>query len=48
MASQNYTTQQAQINKKIEKLQKQALLLASKSRKPILNGLVRTMKEHGI
>ena len=48
MASQNYTAQQAQINKKIEKLQKQALLLASKSRKPILTGLVRTMKEYGI
>jgi DNA-binding protein H-NS len=48
MASQNYATLQAKINKEIEKLQKQALVLQTKSRKPVINNLVRTMKEYDI
>ena len=48
MARQNYATLQAKINKEIEKLQKQALVLQTKSRKPVINDLVRTMKEYDI
>lgn len=48
MARQNYATLQAKINKEIEKLQKQALILQIKSRKPVISSLIRTMKEHGI
>ena len=48
MARQNYATLQAKINKEIEKLQKQAQVLQNKSRKPVISGLVRTMKEYDI
>jgi len=44
MARQNYATLQAKINKEIEKLQKQAQVLQTKSRKPVISNLVRTMK----
>ena len=48
MARQNYATLQAKINKEIEKLQKQAQVLQTKSRKPVISNLVRTMKEYDI
>jgi DNA-binding protein H-NS len=48
MASQNYASLQAKINKEIEKLQKQAQQLQSKSRKPVMNAIIRSMKEYGI
>ncbi len=48
MASQNYATLQAKINKEIEKLQKQAQSLQSKSRKPVINSIIRSMKEYSI
>lgn len=48
MARQNYATLQAKINKEIEKLQKQAQTLQSKSRKPVINSIIRSMKEYSI
>jgi DNA-binding protein H-NS len=48
MARQNYVTLQAKINKEIERLQKQALVLQTKSRKPVISSLVRTRKEYDI
>ena len=48
MSRQNYTSQQAKIHKEIERLQKQAELLQSKQRKPVISGIVRSMKEYGI
>jgi DNA-binding protein H-NS len=48
MTRQNYASQQAKIHKEIEKLQKQAQALEAKSRKPVINNLVRTMKEFDI
>lgn len=48
MARQNYASLQAKINKEIERLQKQAQVLQSKSRKPVLNSIIRSMKEYGI
>jgi DNA-binding protein H-NS len=48
MASQNYASLQAKINKEIEKLQKQAQTLQSKSRKPVINSIIRSMKEYSI
>lgn len=48
MARQNYATLQAKINKEIERLKKQALTLQSKSRKPVINSIIRSMKEYSI
>lgn len=48
MTGQNYASQQAKINKEIEKLQKQAQALQSKSRKPVINSIIRSMKEYSI
>ncbi len=48
MSRQNYTSQQAKIHKEIERLQKQAELLQIKQRKPVISGIVRSMKEYGI
>ena len=48
MTSQNYASLQAKINKEIEKLQKQALTLQSKSRKPVISSIIRSMKEYSI
>ena len=48
MASQNYTTLQAKIQKEIEKLRKQAQALHSKRRKPVIASIVRSMKEYDI
>jgi len=48
MTKQNYTIQQAKIQKEIERLHKQAQLLQSKQRKPVISGILRSMKEYGI
>ncbi|MDP5111193.1 MAG: H-NS histone family protein, partial [Burkholderiaceae bacterium] len=48
MTQQNYTNQQAKIQKEIERLHKQAQLLQSKQRKPVISGILRSMKEYGI
>ena len=48
MASQNYTTLQAKIQKEIEKLRKQSKVLQSKRRKPVIASIVRSMKEYDI
>ena len=48
MTRQNYASQQAKIQKEIERLNKQAQLLQSKQRKPVINNIVRSMKEYGI
>ena len=48
MTDQNYASQQAKINKEIERLRKQSELLQTKQRKPVLSGIVRSMKEYGI
>ena len=48
MARQNYATLQAKIQKEIEKLRKQAQSLQSKRRKPIIQSIVRSMKEYDI
>ena len=48
MARQNYATLQAKIHKEIEKLRKQAQSLQSKRRKPVIQSIVRSMKEYDI
>lgn len=48
MARQNYATLQAKIQKEIEKLRKQAQSLQSKRRKPVIQSIVRSMKEYDI
>lgn len=48
MTRQNYASQQAKIQKEIERLRKQAELLQSKQRKPVISSIVRSMKEYGI
>ena len=48
MARQNYATLQAKIQKEIEKLRKQAQSLQSKRRKPVIQSIVRSMKDYDI
>jgi len=48
MTREHYASLQTKINKEIAKLQKQALVLQTKSRQPVLASLVRTMKEYEI
>lgn len=48
MTRQNYANQQAKIQKEIERLNKQAQLLQSKQRKPVISSILRSMKEYGI
>jgi DNA-binding protein H-NS len=48
MTRQNYASQQAKIQKEIERLNKQAQLLQSKQRKPVISSILRSMKEYGI
>lgn len=48
MTLQNYASQQAKIQKEIERLNKQAQLLQSKQRKPVITSILRSMKEYGI
>lgn len=48
MTRQNYASQQAKIQKEIDRLHKQAQLLQSKQRKPVISSIIRSMKEYGI
>jgi len=48
MTEQNYASQQAKIQKEIERLNKQAQLLQSKQRKPVIASILRSMKEYNI
>jgi len=48
MTQLNYANQQAKIQKEIERLNKQAQLLQSKQRKPVIASILRSMKEYGI
>ena len=48
MARLNYATLQAKIQKEINKLRKQAQSLQSKRRKPVIQSIVRSMKEYNI
>jgi DNA-binding protein H-NS len=48
MTRQNYASQQAKIQKEIERLHKQAQVLQSKQRKPVISSILRSMKEYGI
>lgn len=48
MARQSYAVLQAKIHKEIEKLRKQAEALQSKKRKPVIQSIVRSMKEYDI
>lgn len=46
--TRNYASQQAKIQKEIERLHKQAQLLQSKQRKPVISNILRSMKEYDI
>lgn len=48
MARQNYAALQAKIHKEIEKLRKQAQALQHKKRKPVIQSIIRSMKEYEI
>jgi DNA-binding protein H-NS len=48
MARQNYAVMQAKIEKEISRLRKQAETLQIKNRKPIIQSIVKSMKEYGI
>lgn len=48
MARQNYAALQAKIHKEIEKLRKQAQALQQKKRKPVIQSIIRSMKEYEI
>ena len=48
MARQNYAVMQAKIEKEISRLRKQAETLQIKNRKPIIQTIVKSMKEYGI
>ncbi len=43
-----YATQQAKIEKEIDRLQKQAQVLQSKRRKPVIASIIKAMKEYDI
>jgi len=48
MARLSYAVLQAKIHKEIEKLRKQAAVLQSKKRKPVIESIIRSMKEYEI
>jgi DNA-binding protein H-NS len=48
MNKMSYAALQAKLQKDIEKLQKQAKALQSKRRRPVLAGIIRSMKEYDI
>lgn len=48
MTRQNYTVMQAKIEKEINRLRKQSEALQVKNRKPIIQSIVKSMKEYGI
>jgi len=48
MTNQNYVAMQAKIEKEINRLRKQSEALQVKNRKPIIQSIVKSMKEYGI
>jgi len=48
MNKTSYAAQQAKLQKDIEKLQKQAKALQAKRRRPVLAGIIKSMKEYSI
>jgi DNA-binding protein H-NS len=48
MTRQNYAAMQAKIEKEINRLRKQSETLQFKNRKPIIQSIVKSMKEYGI
>jgi len=48
MAQVSYASQQAKIEKEISKLQKQAAILQSKRRKPVIASIIKSMREYDI
>jgi len=48
MTSANYASQRRKLEKEILRLQKQAAALEQKQRTPIINGIVRSMREYDI
>jgi len=48
MARISYAVLQAKIHKEIEKLRRQAAALQSKKRKPVIQSIIRSMKEYDI
>jgi len=48
MARESYSSQQAKIEKEISKLRKKAEALQMRRRKPVLSGIVRSMREYAI
>jgi DNA-binding protein H-NS len=48
MPRQNYAVLQAKIEKEIEKLRKQSAALQTKKRRPVIQSIVRSMKEYDI
>lgn len=48
MPRESYATQQAKIEKEIQKLQKRAEALQNKRRKPVLAGIVKSMRDYDI
>jgi DNA-binding protein H-NS len=48
MARVSYASQQAKIEKEINKLQKQAAALQSKRRKPVIASIIKSMREYDI
>lgn len=48
MTRANYTTQRRKIDKEIQRLQKQAAALEQKQRGPVINEIVRNMRQYDI
>lgn len=48
MTRANYTTQRRKLEKEILRLQKQAAVLEQKQRVPVINDIVRSMREYDI
>ncbi len=48
MTRANYATQRRKLEKEINRLQKQAAALEQKQRVPVINDIVRTMREYDI
>jgi len=48
MARQSYAAKKAKIQKEMERLQRQIEILESKNRQPVIDSIVRSMKEYEI
>jgi DNA-binding protein H-NS len=48
MTRQNYAVMQAKIEKEINRLRKQSEILQVKNRKPVIQSIVKSMKDYGI